>query len=275
MEAQAVDDPPRAKPDRPKASTAPPAREKVVMDALPVVEQPHQPSSLRREEPAKALPPRRSGGNIFVALLLGVTVGLGGVVIMFLSGYRPSGGLMSRLTTVSPTEKVGEPIKPEEFHSVLKTLQDKPSLPELRHIAQRLAVTPLTPEQKRKHADIETKCSLGNAGPPLDLQEQKEKDDVYRVSWALKPLLATNAAPADRKLAAQALQTWGTRDNVEDLCANVRHASDLDVRIESGKALASIGDERGVAALRELASGKSAYRIHAQAALDAIYERKK
>jgi HEAT repeat protein len=91
-------------------------------------------------------------------------------------------------------------------------------------------------------------CALNDAGPP-DLQDRKERDDVYRVSWALKPLLGKNAKPADRKLAAQVLQTWGTRDNVADLSANVRNADEPEVRLACAVALAAIGDERGIEAI--------------------------
>jgi serine/threonine protein kinase len=259
MEAQAVD-PPRARPDPPKPARSAPVRPEPVAEVLPVVEQKRQRPKPRQEEPeeAAAPPARRSSGGVFALLLLGVLVGLGGVGAGFFflrtggQQGRPGGvsGLLSGLTSGGPTEKTGtKPIGPKEFPAVLQTLQGKPDLPELRRIAERLAATQMTEEQKEQHARTSEACTMpgGPTGPAL--RRLQENDDVYRVSWALKPLLGKSATAADRKLAAQALQTWGTRDNVADLSACVRQAYEADVRYESARALAAIGDKDGIEAI--------------------------
>ena len=148
--------------------------------------------------------------------------------------------------------KPAEPIKPEEFKKVLDELEDKPSLVHLRELAGRLAITPPTDAQKQEHDKVLQMRRLGDAGPDAgELARREKDDDILRVSKALNPLLGKDAQRADYKLAGQAMQKWGTEENVEPLIAHVggTEFGVFDMRIEIAKALAAIGDVRGVAAV--------------------------
>jgi serine/threonine protein kinase len=145
------------------------------------------------------------------------------------------------------------PIPPEEFKEVLGELQDKPSIKDLNDLAARLALTTPTEEQKKKRQEVKTLRGLAKsgAGPgPAVLEQAELADDILQVSKTLNPLLK-DSSPAHKKAAALAMQKWGTEENVPDLAANVDGAEHgvFDMRIEIARALAAIGDERGIPAV--------------------------
>jgi hypothetical protein len=147
----------------------------------------------------------------------------------------------------------GTPIQPNEFKEVLRTLQSKPPIADLRDLAGRLALTNPTEEQRKKHESTKTQRALARAGAgpsPNVLEALESSDDMLQVSKTLNPLLRDNDR-ANKKAGALAMQKWGTEENVMDLAANVE-GNDFfagEVRKEAAKALAFIGDERGVPAL--------------------------
>jgi HEAT repeat protein len=69
-----------------------------------------------------------------------------------------------------------------------------------------------------------------------------------QVSRALNRLLGKEPKFGDHQLAAQALQRWGTEDNVEPLLAALRSREEWDraPRIELCRALGEIGDDRAI-----------------------------
>jgi hypothetical protein len=218
--------------------------------------------------PLREVPPpkRRSRAGVWVVLVLvfgGMALGFYGVVWFFghVLPLRPagSGGAGFQGTTWQPGgvrpglagTAEAEPIKPEEFEKVLEQLEKKPAVDELATLAARLAVTTPTEDQKEKHKKVKDARALGEAGPnQAAMARLQDNDDILNVSRALNPLLQ-DKSPTNKKLAAQALQKWGTEENVQDLANNIAVAESgvFDLRIEIAKALAFIGDERGIAAV--------------------------
>jgi serine/threonine protein kinase len=264
---------PRAQPAPP-----PPARVleahpvQVIEDVLPVeTRRPPRPAPRRgewEEDEDAPRPKRRGGGGMVLAVALGgpAVVVMGFVMVFGLFSARPTVKRSAPLTPLvedpvawpgglpaPPQPSEVKPIKPEEFKEVLATLEKKPSLEQLRGLAARLAVTDPTPKQKADHKEVNDARALGDAGPDrkLNLQRMEDNDEILQVSKALNRLLGNDAPPADKKLAAQAMQKWGAEANVEALIpfAGGNEEGIFDRRIEVHKALAAIGDERGVAAV--------------------------
>jgi HEAT repeat protein len=128
-------------------------------------------------------------------------------------------------------------------------MQNKLSMDELRELAGRLAATTPTQEQKKKHEQLMQQRSLPEGARPnkLVLEQAELADDILQVSRALQPLLR-DSAPANKQVAALAMQKWGTEENVTDLITHVE-GNDLgaiDMRLEIARALAAIGDERAI-----------------------------
>jgi HEAT repeat protein len=147
----------------------------------------------------------------------------------------------------------GKPIAPGEFKEVLRTLQGKPSIETLRDLAQRLAATTPTDEQKRKREETRQQRALsrgGAGGNPAVLEQAELADDILQVSRALNPLLRDSNS-ANKKAAVLAMQKWGTEENVPDLMASIegREVGRVETRVEAARALAAIGDERAVAVI--------------------------
>jgi HEAT repeat protein len=164
---------------------------------------------------------------------------------------RAAGG--SRRPGISRGKGKGNRIAPGEFKDVLRTLQAKPSIEELRDLADRLAATTPTEEQKKKREETRQQRALsrgGAGGNPAVLEQAELADDILQVSRTLNPLLR-DSEKTNKKAAVLAMQKWGTEENVPDLAANVEGdgLGGMDVRIAVARALAFIGDERGVPAI--------------------------
>jgi serine/threonine protein kinase len=263
-EAVVLDAQPVREPSRPAAPVARPA---VIEDVVPVREprrassRPDRPRHRDDDLDDVAKPVRSGGMGLWVVLL---------VVVLPLAGLALLGVLLFSARTPRPTNSPwdrpvvsmngmgvpgfgadipGEPIKPEDFKKeVLDKLQTKPPIEQLRDLARRLAATPPTEKQKEQHAKIKQMRELK---APRNVQEEAERnDDILQVSRALNPLLRDNAT-TNKKAAALAMQRWGTEENVPELIANVGipEWGVVDLRIEIARALAAIGDERGIAAV--------------------------
>jgi serine/threonine protein kinase len=161
-------------------------------------------------------------------------------------------GAGSRRSGLSAKGK-GDPIAPNEFKEVLRKLQDKPSIEDLRDLAARLAATTPTEDQKKKREQTKQLRALARGGAganPAVLEQAELADDILHVSKALNPLLR-DSAPANKKAAALAMQKWGTEENVAELIANIDGVESgvFDMRLEIARAMAAIGDERAIPAL--------------------------
>jgi serine/threonine protein kinase len=170
-----------------------------------------------------------------------------------IGGQGIGGSSKGRRRTGFGGQDQANPIKPDEFKDVVRKLQSKPSIEDLRDLADRLAVTTPTDDQKKKREDVKKQRALarGGAGPKPNVLEQVElADDILQVSITLNPLLKDSSS-ANKKAAALAMQRWGTEENVPDLIASVDGAENgvWDMRVEIAKALAAIGDERAIPAV--------------------------
>ncbi len=186
---------------------------RVLEEVEPVDEPRRRRRRASREDDREQIEPARSSGKgaVWVVLLvicvLGVAFGL-----FFARGFWTSSKPLGVGISGFGAQAKAQPIKPEEFKEVLATLQNKPSIETLRELAGRLAETTPTEEQQKKFKQVKQMGELGATAPALE--EAQKNDDIFQVSRALNPLLAKDAQPMDKMLAAQAMQHWGTADNV-------------------------------------------------------------
>ena len=136
-----------------------------------------------------------------------------------------------------------------EFPAVLAELEKKPAIERLRVLAGRLAITPPTESQKKKHE--EAMQAAGRAKNRTAPKEQTTRlaaqDDVTRVSAALQPLLERDDLES-RWYGAKACQFWGTKANVVALIGltSCEGYGGDSVRGAACRALGAIGDPRGI-----------------------------
>jgi len=115
-----------------------------------------------------------------------------------------------------PARPAAKAIAPAEFPGVLAELKKGPKTDRLLEIADQLAVTDPTQEQKGKHGALKTLLDLKSKGPDAGLEKKidraREDDDITQVSLALNPLL-DDADAGNRKVALKAVVKWGTPEN--------------------------------------------------------------
>jgi HEAT repeat protein len=145
-----------------------------------------------------------------------------------------------------------DPIKEEEFPTLLKELQDeKTSLPRQREIAGRLGETAPTNTQELRHRQAKTLRKAWEAkkayASEAAVTRAEEIDDIQHVSNALDPLLKEKDLDT-REAVTKALTRWGTKKNVEGLIplTEASGGGAEVVRINACKALGKIRDPRGL-----------------------------
>jgi serine/threonine protein kinase/HEAT repeat protein len=144
-----------------------------------------------------------------------------------------------------------KPVGPDEFPKVLAELQNKPALERLRELASRLAATAPTESQKKRHDNVKLMRAMPGGPGGAALAVQEKRDEIAQVSEALNPLLRSEQR-TDHMLAAQAMLKWGTPANIDALSTALSDTNErgvFNVRITLCKALAAIGDPRGVPAV--------------------------
>jgi serine/threonine protein kinase len=252
---------------RPVEKARPIRNAEPVEEVLPVIEPVRPRPALPRRRPefedqTQPEPARRSGvGFGWVVTSLGVFLGAGavGMMMMFLARQPSSTGTFNGgpKTTIVPAIPIAqkppapEPIAARDFPKVLDELKKKPTSARLQELASRLAVTEPTAEQKKKHDELKQKESLPKEARPseLILRQLREQDDIVQVSQALNPLSMEREFKV-KMAGVQAMQKWGTSENVKDLISLLEKGDEggvFDFRVAVARALGAIGDERGIA----------------------------
>jgi serine/threonine protein kinase len=207
------------------------------LPALPVRQQPHHPASPPRRDAEPARQQEQSGrGAVWIAVLLPLlVVGAFAVISLLRTNFGGSGGgLFGLMHPAEEKEPPAAPIPPEEFAGLLKEAEST-AADNRRPWARRLAETPPTREQEERHK-----------------ANEKHDDDISRVSRLLDPMIRSEK-PAVRIAAAQALQTWGTKENVEGIISRFGAFQEPDAVNKAGvAALTRIGGQRSIDAIAGL-----------------------
>ncbi len=214
----------------------------------------------RGPEPVEEAPRRKGGGVVLLTLLF--VVGFVGIcaggfywIASSLMGMRTGFPFVGRPSPPGfPTPiRAGRTLTPQELQKAVAELRGKPapSATRLAELAADLAATEPTAVMKKQHDATKALAALKGAAGKGKLEEAESTDPIIAVSKGLDPVLA-DANYRAREQAVLALRTWGTPVNVPKLAAMLDDGEEngvFDLRINTAKTLAAIGDPAGVPAV--------------------------
>ncbi|MFO0879210.1 MAG: protein kinase [Gemmataceae bacterium] len=245
-------------PSQPLPRPKPPAPVEPIEEVVPVVPVPAskpRPRMRRVEHETAVAETTGSDSGMAWVVLLGVFL----VMAVAGAGFFFIGARQTAITPPIPPRPpivlkdpdpplVPLPISSLDMPAVVAELKQKPNEQRVEALALRLAVTDPTEAMKKKRQATLALEQLGKNAPATKVAEARQADDILQVSLALEPLLRSPSFTA-RMRSVQALQKWGTSDNVPELIQMLQGKADggmLNFHSEVARTLAAIGDPRGI-----------------------------